>query len=244
MGLRRLFWIPRGQKASDGAYIAYPFDDLLGILALESHRNRCLVIGEDLGTVPDDVRAAMARERILSYRVLLFEREHGGDFKAPGRYEAQAIVAGATHDLPTLAGFWTARDLVLRDQLGLFPDRDRKDGEFWNRNEDRHRLLAALQREGLAPNPADASPGAPMPAGLAQAVHTYLARTPCKVMVVQLEDVMGVETPVNVPGTMSEYPNWQRKLPVSLEDSSGGAALDLLTAALRGIRGSGSRADR
>jgi (1->4)-alpha-D-glucan 1-alpha-D-glucosylmutase len=83
-----------------------------------------------------------------------------------------------------------------------------------------------------------------MPADLAQAVHTYLARTPCKVMVVQLEDVMGVETPVNVPGTMSEYPSWQRKLPVSLEDSSGGAALDLLTAALRGIRGSGSRAAR
>lgn len=244
MGLRRLFWIPRGAKASEGAYVAYPFDDLLGILALESHRNRCLVIGEDLGTVPDEVRVAMAREHILSYRVLIFEREYGGDFKSPQRYEPQAIVAGATHDLPTLAGFWTGRDLMLREQLGLFANSERKDAEYWNRNEDRHRLLAALQREGLSPGPADASPGAPVPAGLSQAVHAFLGRTPCKVMVVQLEDVIGVDTPVNVPGTMNEYPNWRRKLPVNIEELSASKALDSLTATLRGIRGSGSGSAR
>ena len=242
MGLRRLFWIPRGSKAADGAYVSYPFDDLLGILALESHRNRCLVVGEDLGTVPDEVRVAMARERILSYRVLIFEREHGGDFKAPQRYEPQAIVAGATHDLPTLAGFWTGRDLVLREQLGLFANRESKDAEFWNRNEDRHRLLAALQREGLSPGPADTSPGAPMPAGLSQAVHAFLGRTPCKVMVVQVEDVIGVDTPVNVPGTINEYPNWRRKLPVNIEELSDNAALESLTTTLRAIRGTGSGA--
>ena len=240
MGLRRLFWIPRGSKASEGAYVAYPFDDLLGILALESHRNSCLVIGEDLGTVPEEVRTAMARERILSYRVLLFEREHGGDFKAPARYEPQAIVAGATHDLPTLAGFWTARDLLLREQLGLFANREQRDGEFWNRNEDRHRLLAALQREGLSAGPADASASGPMPVELSHAVHAFLGHTPCKVMVVQLEDLIGVDTPVNVPGTMNEYPNWRRKLPADIEALAGSPVLETLTATLRGIRGTGS----
>lgn len=232
MGLRRLFWIPRGRKAADGAYLAYAFEDLLGILALESHRNRCLVIGEDLGTVPDEVRHAMARERILSYKVLIFEREHGGDFKAPHRYEREALVAATTHDLPTLAGFWTARDLDLRDALGLFSHPGQREGELWNRDQDRHRLLAALAREGLAPAGADASAAAVMPDGLAQAVHAYLARTPCKVLVVQVEDMQGVDTPVNIPGTSEEYPNWRRRLPTNLEDMPGTEPFESIAATL------------
>jgi (1->4)-alpha-D-glucan 1-alpha-D-glucosylmutase len=232
MGLRRLFWIPRGGKAADGAYLAYPFEDLLGILALESHRNRCLVIGEDLGTVPDEVRHAMARERILSYKVLIFEREHGGDFKAPQRYEREALVAATTHDLPTLAGFWTGRDLTLRERLGFFSRPGQREAELWNRSEDRHRLLAALGREGLAPAGVDASSATVMPNGLAQAVHAYLARTPCKVHVVQVEDVQGVETPVNIPGTAEEYPNWRRRLPTNLEDMPGSEPFESITATL------------
>ena len=232
MGLRRLFWIPRGSKAADGAYLAYPFEDLLGILALESHRNRCLVIGEDLGTVPDEVRHAMARERILSYKVLIFEREHGGDFKAPQRYEAQALVAATTHDLPTLAGFWTARDLTLRHELGLFAHPGQLDGELWNRGQDRNRLLAALAREGLAPAGADPSSTAAMPDGLVQAVHAFLARTPCKVLVVQVEDMQGVDTPVNIPGTSEEYPNWRRRLPTNIEDMPGSERYESIGATL------------
>jgi (1->4)-alpha-D-glucan 1-alpha-D-glucosylmutase len=240
MGLRRLFWIPRGGKAADGAYVAYPFEDLLGILALESHRNRCLVIGEDLGTVPDEVRHAMFRERILSYKVLIFEREHGGDFKAPQRYEPQALVAATTHDLPTLAGFWTARDLALREELGLFADLGQRDGELWNRGEDRHRLLAALEREGLKPAGIVSPFGSTMPAGLAEAVHAFLARTPCKVMVVQVEDVLGVDTPVNIPGTCAEYPNWRRRLPTNLEDMPQTEPFESITATLREAYGSRS----
>lgn len=232
MGLRRLFWIPRGCKAADGAYIAYPFEDLLGILALESHRNRCLVIGEDLGTVPDEVRHAMARERILSYKVLIFEREHGGDFKAPQRYEREALVAATTHDLPTLAGFWTARDLTLRHELGLFAHPGQLDGELWNRGQDRNRLLAALAREGLAPAEADPSSAAAMPDGLVPAVHAFLARTPCKVLVVQVEDMQGVDTPVNIPGTSEEYPNWRRRLPTNIEDMPGSEPFESITATL------------
>ena len=232
MGLRRLFWIPRGGRAADGAYITYPFEDLLGILALESHRNRCLVIGEDLGTVPDEVRHAMARERILSYKVLIFEREHGGDFKAPQRYESQALVSATTHDLPTLAGFWTARDVSLRDELGLFPNAGQRDAELWHRGEDRRRLLDALAREGLAPALTDPPSPTAIPAGLAQAVHAFLARTPCKVLVVQMEDMQGVDTPVNIPGTSDEYPNWQRRLPTNLEDMPGTEPFESITTTL------------
>ncbi len=237
MGLRRLFCIPRGRKAAEGAYVSYPFEDLLGILALESHRNRCLLVGEDLGTVPDEVRAAMARERILFYRVLLFEREHNGEFKVPASYEPQALVSATTHDLPTLAGSWTARDLVLREQLGVFASPEQRDVAFRSRGEDRHHLIAALEREGLSVGPVDIAPGSPTPPGLPHAVHAFLAHTPCKVMVVQLEDVVGVETPVNIPGTTSEYPNWRRKLHVDLEDLPGSEPFESLTASLREIRG-------
>jgi (1->4)-alpha-D-glucan 1-alpha-D-glucosylmutase len=238
MGLRRLFWIPRGSRAADGAYLAYPFEDLLGILALESHRNRCLVIGEDLGTVSDEVRHAMASERILSYKVLIFEREYGGDFKAPQRYESLALVTATTHDLPTLAGFWIGRDLALRERLGLVPNTGWLEAELWHREEDRRRLLAALAREGLAPVVAEHLPSAEMPAGLARAVHAYLARTPSRVLVVQLEDMQGVDTPVNVPGTCEEYPNWRRRLPISLEDMAGTEPFESITATLRAAYGS------
>jgi (1->4)-alpha-D-glucan 1-alpha-D-glucosylmutase len=241
MGLRRLFWIPRGGKASDGAYLAYPFEDLLGILALESHRNRCLVIGEDLGTVPDEVRGAMYRERILSYKVLIFEREHGGEFKPPQHYIPQALVAATTHDLPTLAGFWTARDLTLRNELGLFANPGQLDAELGGRNEDRHRLLAALGREGLSPAGNGSPSASAMPAGLPLAVHAFLARTPCKVLVVQMEDVVGVHTPVNIPGTCDEYPNWRRRLPTDLEDLPGVALFESITTTLNQAFASGSR---
>ncbi|MEK7437041.1 MAG: 4-alpha-glucanotransferase, partial [Pseudomonadota bacterium] len=119
MALARLYWVPQGAAPRDGAYVHYPFEDLVGIVALESHRNRCMVIGEDLGTVPDEVRATLTRVGILSYRVLLFERQQSGDFKPPAEYPADSLVTATTHDLPTLAGYWEGRDLALRRELGL-----------------------------------------------------------------------------------------------------------------------------
>src|SRR6185503_6644622 len=149
MGLARLYWIPPGASAADGAYVHYPFDDLLSILALESHRNRCMVIGEDLGTVPDEVRTGLARTGVLSYRLLYFERTAAGDFKAPADYPVDALVAATTHDLATLPGYWEGHDLELRHELGLFSSEAQRQQYVANRTEERARLARALDQKKL-----------------------------------------------------------------------------------------------
>jgi len=219
MGLSRLFWVPPGREATDGAYMHYPFDELLGVLALESHRNRCLVIGEDLGTVSDEVREALARHRVLSYRLLYFERRDGGDFKSPGEYPREAIVSVGTHDLPTLTGWWEGRDIALRTELDLFPDEATRERQHVERSQDRARLLLALEREGLLPEGVtpDPSSAPQMTPELVRAVSAYLADTPSRVLVLQLEDVLCVRDQANLPGTTDEHPNWKRKLPLTLE---------------------------
>jgi (1->4)-alpha-D-glucan 1-alpha-D-glucosylmutase len=219
MGLARLFWVPPGGEPAAGAYVRYPFDDLVGILALESQRNRCLVVGEDLGTVPDEVRATLAAAGVLSYRLLYFERHPGGDFKPPADYPKQALVAAATHDLPTLAGWWTGRDLTLRAQLELFPAPEAREAHVIARSEDRARMLLALEREALLPAGATVNPVSlpQMTPEFARNLATYLARSPAQVMVVQLEDVLGVPDQANLPGTVDQHPNWRRKLPLALE---------------------------
>ena len=238
MALARLFWVPQGGEPRDGGYVHYPFEDLVGIVALESHRNRCMVIGEDLGTVPDYVRATLARTGILSYRVLLFERQQSGDFKRPAEYPADALVTAATHDLPTLAAYWEGRDLALRQELGLFPTEEMRQAWVLGRAQDRKRLLLALEREGLLPEGAGTDPASlpEMTPALMLALHAFLARSAARVMVVQPEDVLGVREQVNLPGTTSEHPNWRRKLPLPLErwpDDEGFSGLARLLAALR-----------
>ena len=239
MGLMRLFWIPPRAGPAHGAYVRYPLDELLGILALESQRNRCLVIGEDLGTVPDEVRHALSRLRVLSYRVLYFERRDGGEFKAPDEYPAEALVAASTHDLPTLAGFWEARDLALRAELRLFPSEEQRERQVLERDQDRARLLLALQREGLLPAGVTTDPAsAPaMTPELARAVQVYLARTPCRLAVTQLEDVLGQTDQVNLPGTSRSYANWRRKLTLELERWPQDDRFVELCNAIRQVRG-------
>jgi (1->4)-alpha-D-glucan 1-alpha-D-glucosylmutase len=219
MGLARLYWVPVGDRPAHGAYVRYPFDDLLGLLALESERHRCLVIGEDLGTVPDEVRHAMAANDIFSYKVLLFERDAAGAFVAPTAYPEPALAIASTHDLPTLAGWWEGADIRLRAQVqgegavGV-------DAALADRVRDRGRLLDALAREGLLPEatPRDAAALPALTPALAVAVQVYLARTPAALFVVQPEDVFGVREQANLPGTTTERPNWRHKLPVALED--------------------------
>ncbi|WP_280153928.1 malto-oligosyltrehalose synthase [Piscinibacter sp. XHJ-5] len=219
MGLMRLYWIPAGQGARAGAYVHYPLAELMAIVALESERNRCMVIGEDLGTVADEMRAAVARLQVLSYRVVAFERGEGGTFKPPHVYPREALVAVGTHDLPTLAGWWSGHDLQVRRTLGLFPSDQVYEDQLVGRMQERVRLLLALQHaallpDGLAPEVAAAGP---LTAELAEAVHAFAASTPSRVMVVQPEDVLGVLGQANLPGTVDQHPNWRQKLPLSLQ---------------------------
>jgi (1->4)-alpha-D-glucan 1-alpha-D-glucosylmutase len=242
MGLRRLFWVPPGGTAADGTYVNYPFEDLLGILALESQRNQCLVIGEDLGTVPDEVRNALGPLGVLSYRLLLFEKDGAGNFKPPEHYPPQALVAASTHDLPTLKSYWLGHDLDVRAQLGLYPDEAARSAQVVNRSQDRARLLMALEGAGLLPEAVTVHPvsSPELTPELAVAIHAFIARTPAKVMVVQMEDVLGQLDQVNLPGTTSQYPNWRRKLPLNVEEWSQDPRVLALAEALQRERGRGA----
>lgn len=238
MGLARLYWIPENKSPSEGAYVHYPFADLLGIIALESHRNQCMVIGEDLGTVPDEVRENLNAYGILSYRLLFFERNAEGDFRPPAEYPADALVAASTHDLPTLAGYWEGSDLLLRDQLGLIPVEAQRQERIVERAQDRARLLLAIEREDLLPHGATVNPVSlpSMTPEFVRSVQIYLARTPAKILVVQPEDVLCMREQVNLPATTDEHPNWRRKLELDLERFGDDERFVALANALAGLR--------
>jgi (1->4)-alpha-D-glucan 1-alpha-D-glucosylmutase len=195
MALSRLWWIPQGAKPERGGYVNYPFGELLAILAAESRRARCLVIGEDLGTVPAELRAALNQAGVLSYRPLLFEKDAKGEFCPPEAYPRDALVCVSTHDLPTWRGFWEAHDLKLRRKLGLTVDFF---GELGLREAETKKLERVVERA-------------------AAAAHAYIARTPAKLAMLQPEDVLEVLEQANLPGTVDQHPNWRRKLPLALE---------------------------
>jgi (1->4)-alpha-D-glucan 1-alpha-D-glucosylmutase len=243
MGLMRLYWAPPGEDARAGAYLNYPLQDLLGILALESQRNRCLIVGEDLGTVPDAVRGALHNMGVLSYRLFYFERNYGqenhGAFKAPHEYPEQALVAGSTHDLPTLAGFWRGADIELRTNLGLYPNEDQRNQQIAERAQDRVRLLAALANEGLLPEGLSQDPAevGEMTPALLRAIHRYLARTPARLAMLQAEDLLGQSDQANLPGTVDQHPNWQRKLHLDIADWASNSEVNAMAQALAAERG-------
>jgi malto-oligosyltrehalose trehalohydrolase/4-alpha-glucanotransferase len=214
MGLQHLYWVPQGKTPAEGAYVAYPLDDLVGILALESHRRRCLVVGEDLGTVPEGFRERMAEANILSYRVLFFEQEgETGTFLPPEAYPHLALAVVGSHDLPTLRGWWEERDIALKERLGLYPEPAEAGRQREARQRDKVQLLAALRREALLPEGAE--PDIPQ---LARAVHAFLARTPSVLAMAQIDDLTDEADPVNVPATSDEHPNWRRRLSMTLEE--------------------------
>ena len=216
MGLMRLFWT----GSEGGTYVRYPLQALLAILALESHRHRCMVIGEDLGNVAPEMRQAMQEKTLLSYRPLLFERSEDGSFRPPSQWNPQALAVVSTHDLPTLRGFWRGEDIELMQRLHQFPDSATYDRMVIERSRDRAQLLLALQHESLLPAGSSVQPTSLPDAtpALVEAVYGYLARTPCWLLGVQLEDVTGQLLQVNVPGTSEEtYPNWRRKISVPVD---------------------------
>jgi 4-alpha-glucanotransferase len=219
MAFFRLFWIPRGRPASEGTYVHYPFEDLLAIVALESVRSHTLVIGEDLGTVPDWVREQLAKARVLSYRVFYFERHADGAMKPPGHYPAQSLAVTTTHDLPTLAGFWSGEDLQVRSKLGAFHD-DTAHRQAWEeRQRDKARILNALQHERLLPTGVteDLATAPSMTTDLCHAIHLYLARTSAYLVLANLEDGLGELSQTNLPGTIDSHPNWTRKYSIPVD---------------------------
>lgn len=219
MALLHLFWIPADGTPAGGAYVKYPFEDMLAVLALESHRHQCLVVGEDLGTVPEGFRERMAKANVLSYRVLYFEKA-GDRYKRPNEYPANALACISTHDLATLWGYWDGADIDLKEELKQYPTPQAVGDERGARVHDRYLLLKALAAEGLLPPNRDPHnvDGLPMDAQLAAALHTYLARSPAQILLVQIDDLMEEDEQINLPGTIDERPNWRRKLSKQVED--------------------------
>lgn len=241
MALQRLYWIPRGLPAVAGAYVAYPFHELVRLVALESHRHGCAVIGEDLGTVAEGFRETMQEAAILSYRVIHFERREDGTYRAPGEYPALAAASAATHDLASLKGFWLGRDIEWRRRLALYPDAAAEATEAAERECDRRLLLEALACEGLldADRFDEFLPpgGAPVfTAALGDAVHAFLARSRSRLMLVQLEDVAGEEEQANLPGTTDAHPNWRRRMSCGLEELLAGPDLARVAALVNAER--------
>ena len=216
MSLFRLWWVAAGYSPTQGAYVHYPLQQLLTALALESARSRCLVVGEDLGVVPDEMRRAMDQFGLYHYKVLLFEKE-GGRFRRPDEFVRRALATVTTHDMPTLRAFWEGRDIDLRQRLKLYPSVEIEHEVQRERDRDREALLAALREQGLEPQ-SPASPSELFSPQLAHALHLYLARSTASLVALQIEDLLGMVDPVNVPGTDREYPNWQRKLTEDIED--------------------------
>lgn len=218
MSLLRLWWIPKGQGAESGAYVHYPVDDLLAILALESQRHRCLVIGEDLGTVPQEIIGKLRAAGIYSYKVLYFEHNPQGVFRRPDQWPAQAIAVTSTHDLPTLRGYWQADDLSLGKKLGIYSDQQILDTLYRERDLARQALLDSLHRFGCLPaRTGRHAQRMSMTPTLSRGLQRYVALSDSRLMGLQPEDWLAMATPVNVPGTSDEYSNWRRKLISTLE---------------------------
>ena len=230
MTLYRLWWVPRGLLSKDGTYVHYPLQDLIAILALESHRNHCIVIGEDLGTVPEAMAEAMEHYRAYHYKVLLFEQVADGSFKPPTAYVPGAMAVVTTHDLPTLRGWWEEHDVELRSKLDLYPSAEIQLQTHEARVKDRVSLLRALVVAGLW----HWNEGDPLPAysaALSRAVHAFIGLSSANIALIQIEDLIGMTDPVNVPGTDTEHANWQRKVAASVTDIfSNGDTKDILAA--------------
>ncbi|HUO92872.1 MAG TPA: 4-alpha-glucanotransferase [Rhizomicrobium sp.] len=206
MGLRRLWVIPRGASAADGVYLEYPLENMLNLIARESLAHNCVVIAEDLGTVPTGFRGTIARHALYGMRVLWFERDGKGNFILPDAWERTAAALSTTHDLPTIAGWWTDRDIYWRRKTGATADATRKAKAM--RASDRKKLWRALKQAGCAKGAVPESAGPVIDASI-----EFLAKTPCPLAIVPAEDLLGLREQPNLPGTIDEHPNWRRRLP-------------------------------
>jgi 4-alpha-glucanotransferase len=217
----RLFWIPEGKSATEGAYVLDYADDLLRILALESVRNKVIVIGEDLGTVEPYIREALRKFGVLSYRLLYFEKV-AGEFRKPSEYPREALVSVSTHDLPTLAGFWTSNDIEARKAAGVVGDEANYRAQLADREREKQKMLDTFRTLGLLPDwfPRHASQVREFTGELHNAAVGFLATTPSELMVLNQEDLFKETDQQNLPGTTEQYPNWRHKMRFKVEELS------------------------
>src|SRR6202051_2323961 len=207
LGGKRLYRVPHGFPATDGAYVQMPFEALLAATALESVTHRCIVIGEDLGTVPEGFREQMADWGIWSYQVMMFERDDLGRFRGVDHYASNALVTFNTHDLSSYAGWRSFGDLKLKRSLGIDPGES--DDARWHALTMLTDILRhhAIDRHDL------------------YAVAGFLAQTRSRLMAISLEDLLGVVDQPNIPGTVNETQNWRQRLPVAIDEIA--AAIDV-----------------
>lgn len=215
MGLFRLWWCPNGKGAAEGAYVHYPLQDMLGIIKLESNRQQCLVFGEDLGTVPQEITNSLPPARFYSSEMGIFE-QNGDSFTLPGEYRQKALATLVCHDTPTLAGWWIGKDIDIRESLDIF-DADRAASERHARQDSRQAVINTLRMIDEWPSDTGDSTPEQFTRQLMERFSYYLAFSNSQITGIQLEDCMLIDTPVNVPGTSTEYPNWQRRLTENLE---------------------------
>ena len=214
MGLARLWVVPEGAESSEGAYLHFPLQDMLRLIALESSRHRAIVLGEDLGTVPEGFQDALQAAAVLGMRVLWFERnEHG--FTPPRTWSRGAAAMTSTHDLATVAGWWTGRDLEWRSRLDLMGDEANVRREHDERTRDRGLLWAAFRESGAAQEEPPA-PEHPMPA--VDAAVRHMGTAACDLVMLPVEDALGSVEQPNLPGTLDQHPNWRRRLPGFADD--------------------------
>ena len=213
MALLRLWWIKKGDGAEDGGYVYYPVDDLLAILALESQRHKSLVIGEDLGTVPEEIREKLAENGIYSYRVFFFEQAEDGGFYSPSHYPVQSMSTLTTHDMPTLIGYWHCFDLELGKDLGLYRDPDVLATLYRDRHDNKQQILNSLHgHQSVDHRVGHDVNHTPMTEALNYGLQVHMAGGSSSLLSLQLEDWLQMDKPINIPGTFNEYPNWKRKL--------------------------------
>jgi 4-alpha-glucanotransferase len=217
MRLYRLFWVPAGMSPAAGAYVRDYAEDLMHILALESVRSRNIIIGEDLGTITDEMRDLFTRFGILSYRLFPFEKNYQtGEFRPSSAYPRQALVSSSTHDLPTLAGFWRNSDIESRKQAGLI-EQSHADQQTWERRREKQRMLDVLVAERLSPA-RDGGAIDDLDGDLHNSIIGFISQVPSVLLLLNQEDFTKELYQQNLPGTTAQYPNWQRKMRVSIEE--------------------------
>jgi 4-alpha-glucanotransferase len=222
LGFQRAYWVP--EDGAPGGYVAYPLEAMLALTRLEAHRHRCIVVGEDLGTVPDGLRHALADSGLYGCAVMQFEFE-GTQFRPPRRYRNEVLASWGTHDTPTLRGWLRGRDIAWRTDVGGGFDAE---GAQSGRAADRAALDVLLRGEGCDPGADEDT--------LAETIQTLLAESPAAMVAVALDDAMGAVEQANLPGTVDQHPNWRRRLPVTPSALDSDERLERIAALMRNAR--------